>query len=153
MDASNHARVRQRLWGEGETLLLARLIYGEARGEPRAVKVAVGAVPCNRARRPDWWGRSLRDVCLKRWQFSCFNADDVNLPVLLGAGLDDPAFVECLGVAFAVQHGYAADPTAGATHYHDRTIRPAWAARMEKTLETTRFVFYRDRPRLPLDPV
>lgn len=53
-----------------ELMLLARLIYAEAAGEPYIGKVAVGAVVLNRVRSrlfPD----TIQGVIYEPWQFSC----------------------------------------------------------------------------------
>ena len=113
--------------------ILARTLYGEARGESWAGKVAVAWVVRNRAEldlhndgKPDWWGEGIAGVCLKPWQFSCWNADDPNRDKLLKVTPADPFFRECLAAAAAVLGNIEPDPTAGATHYHT-TARPTWA--------------------------
>lgn len=62
----------------GDIDILARTIYGEARGEPWEGKIAVAWVVRNRAERGGWWGDTIREVCLKPWQFSCWNETDPN---------------------------------------------------------------------------
>src|SRR3546814_9887201 len=56
--------------------LLARTIWGEARGEPVRGMEAVAAVVMNRVARPGWWGRTVASVCTKAYQFACWNEDD-----------------------------------------------------------------------------
>ena len=36
----------------------------------------------NRADNPRWWGNDITDVCLKKYQFSCWNHNDPNYPRL-----------------------------------------------------------------------
>ncbi len=70
-----------------EPQLLARCIWGEARGEPIQGKLAVAHVVLNRVKAQSYYGKTIRDVILKPWQFSCFNENDPNLlaPVRKGA--------------------------------------------------------------------
>lgn len=124
---------------------LARTIWGEARGEPFLGKLAVGWVVVNRAGRPGWWGGpDLRSVCLKPWQFSCWNQNDPNrarmLTLAIGAplqsaernGLEDSVFRDCYAAAVLAAGGHLPDPTSGATHYFAAQLArqgrpPAWA--------------------------
>lgn len=107
---------------------LARTIYGEARGESQAGKVAVAFVVINRVHGKAWFGRTIRGVCRKPWQFSCWNKSDPNRARLLAADESDPDFRDSKLAALAVVQGRAgADPTDGATHYHASYISPRWA--------------------------
>ena len=112
--------------------LLARLIYGEARGESPLGKLAVAHVVLNRVGKRSWYGRTIREVILKPWQFSAFND---NWP-----GVDD----SCLTVAELVLGEYTIDPTKGATHYWSRKILrepPPWASAMRETIRIDGHVF------------
>lgn len=127
-------------------LIVAATIWGEARGERADGKVAVAWTIRHRARRPRWWGRDWRSVCLKPWQFSCWNENDPNR-----AKLADPTrwdkpevWLECLAVAVVVMAGGVPDPVNGATHYHTRQIRPAWAAKLKQVAEVGNHLFYRE---------
>jgi len=53
-----------------ELMLMARVIYGEAAGEPYIGKVAVGAVVLNRVRSP-LFPDTIAEVIYEPWQFSC----------------------------------------------------------------------------------
>ena len=63
--------------------VLALTIYGEARGEPTEGKIAVGSVILERVDHRDWDGKTIPEVCFKKWQFSCYNENDPNYPKLL----------------------------------------------------------------------
>ncbi len=124
--------------------LLARLIYGEARGEGVEGMVAVAQVAMNRAKRPSWWGKTLREVILKPYQFSCFNGDYVSRLVTPR----EKAWLNCLQVAVWIldQHDDDDDThgsTHGATHYHAVGITPHWAASLTKTVQIGSHLFYR----------
>ena len=48
-----------------EQMILARAIFGEARGESKKGKIGVGWGIRNRANNPGWWGNSYHTVILK----------------------------------------------------------------------------------------
>lgn len=110
--------------------LMARTMWGEARGESEIGRLAVGFVILNRVRDMRW-GFNVHDVVLAKWQFSCFNEGDPNLPKLMA--LDsakpdpDPVYEQCLKLASQILLGEVSDPTHGATHYHALGVRPSWA--------------------------
>lgn len=129
--------------------VLARTLWGEARGEPVAGIEAVAAVVVNRARIAAerggwWWGTTIKEVCLKPWQFSCWNADDPNRHRLLVAGRGDLVFETCVRIARRAVLGLLADPTGGATHYHAIGIHPYWAEGRSPSASIGRHLFYRD---------
>eukprot|EP00752_Nemacystus_decipiens_P015328 g13661.t1 len=111
----------------GPVDVLARTIWGEARGEPTQGREAVAAVVLNRvakaqARGGHWWGDDVVGVCQAPWQFSCWNEGDPNREKLLAVDETDRAFRECLQIASRAVAGELADPTDGATHYHHERI-------------------------------
>lgn len=134
---------------------MARTLWGESRGEPRAGKVAVAWVIKNRASHPRWWGDGIASVCRMPWQFSCWNPDtdkapNPNLEKLKNVTTDDAAFRECLQVALSVIAGAEPDPTGGANHYHTiakpkgaKRWPPKWAAGHKPTATIHRHVFYK----------
>lgn len=109
-------------------ILLAQLIWGEARGEPVDGKIAVAWVAVNRSRKPGWWGTDLRQVILKPYQFSCWNKYDPNRRKLKEPLKHDSkeAWFECYRIALGVLWEVYPDPTNGCTHYVSGGIRPNW---------------------------
>lgn len=127
--------------------IVARTLFGEARGESVLGMIAVAWVIKNRADNPGWWGRSVETVCLKPYQFSCWNADDPNAPFLRGNKIIPPReYMLAREAAVAVLEGHEPDPTGGATHYYSTSMRkpPKWAASGTKTVQIGRHIFYRD---------
>ncbi len=129
--------------------ILARTIYGEARGELVRGREAVAAVIMNRVRlarqrQGYWWGASVEAVCTKPWQFSCWNAGDPNRDKLLAVGPENRAFQSCLRVARRAVEGRLIDPTGGATHYHARRVSPPWARGRAPSAEIGQHRFYND---------
>ena len=112
--------------------VLARTIWGEARGECIRGQEAVAAVVMNRVARAKkwrgyWWGSDVTAVCRHRLQFSCWNADDPNREKLEAVTDEDPVFASCLRIARRAVAGTLKDPTKGATHYHAKSAQPVWA--------------------------
>ena len=125
--------------------ILARTIYGEARGQSRAGKEAVAAVVINRSKTGGWWGSGISEVCLKPWQFSCWNRNDPNSKILIGITPDNPVFRECLEIAALAVTGNLNDRTSGATHYYANYIRPPnWIAGATKTASIGVHKFYKN---------
>lgn len=68
--------------------ILARTLWCEALGEGLAEQIAVRWKICNRVndgKAKSWWGEGYAGVCLKAWQFSCWNKNDPNFGCLSGA--------------------------------------------------------------------
>jgi N-acetylmuramoyl-L-alanine amidase len=97
-------------------------LYGEARGEDPAGRIAVANVIKNRLS-AGRFGATLAEVCLKRKQFSCWNENDPNRDLLLATlpeyrgGRLGPVLRECRWIAHGLVNGQFADNTHGATHY------------------------------------
>lgn len=127
---------------------VVRTIYGEARGEYAkkdgglAALIAVANVIHNRFRQGRF-GPTHRDICLKPFQFSCWNKDDPNRGILETLKADDPLFQRCKEVAVGVLTQNWPDLTKGSDHYHTQDVFPYWAAK--KTVEASigRHYFYR----------
>ena len=112
---------------EKEIDTLARTIYGEARGESLSGRVAIANVILNRIKRKSWFGKTVKEVCLKPWQFSCWNSNDPNRNKIKEVTAFDKTFKECLTVAELAVLGLLSDNTRGACHYHNNTVSPDWA--------------------------
>lgn len=132
--------------------ILARTLWGEARGEGLPGQIAVAWTIRNRVndgRSKSWWGEGYAGVCLKSWQFSCWNKNDVNYPYLSGAkAIPFGQFAQAQKAADLVMSGSVKDPTSGATHYYAITIpkSPAWAKSAKETLRLGRHIFFMDVP-------
>ena len=119
--------------------VLARTVWGEARGESYEGKCAVAHVILNRWRAAK--GRkTIEAVCQEPWQFSCWNAHDPNRAKLLAVTLDDPMFRACWRAALDAFD--APDATKGARHYCTIDIDPAWAHGHEPIVIIGRHQFF-----------
>lgn len=133
-----------------ETDVLARTIYGEARGETVRGKEAVACVIINRVnfavkRGGYWWGDTIDGVCRKPFQFSCWNEGDVNLKKIMAVKPGHRVFDTCARIARRAIGGGGAitDPTNGATHYHHVDASPPWSRGRAPIAEIGRHLFYK----------
>lgn len=114
--------------------IMARTLWGEARGEGIVGMQAVAWVIANRAvssakvPRKQFGTGSLRSVCVAPAQFSCWNASDPNRALLDALTLDASDFQKAMYAALSVILGEVSDMTSGATFYYAASIdTPAWA--------------------------
>lgn len=132
--------------------VVARTLWGEARGEGIAGQVAVAWVIRNRvhdANARSWWGEGYIGVCRKPWQFSCWNLGDPNYPYVSGARpIDQAQLTQALAVAQQVIDGQVPDPTDGATHYHalGMSVPPVWASGATRTQVLGAHAFFKHVP-------
>jgi spore germination cell wall hydrolase CwlJ-like protein len=132
---------------------LARTLYGEARGEAFDGKVAIAWVVVNRVR-AGRFGATVRDVCLKPRQFSCWNLDDPNRQRIERVTPEDSVFAECLGIAALVYAAFKGrggalpadlkDATLRSTHYCVSTLKPYWAQGKNPVCTIGRHAFFND---------
>lgn len=108
--------------------ILARTIYGEARGEPYEGKVAIGRTVISRFMAKRWFsGKSIAATAQKAWQYSCWNRNDPNRAKLLAAS--NAKLATCLRAADAALAGEGPEWLAGCTHYYAPAVVdcPKWA--------------------------
>lgn len=132
--------------------ILARTLWGEARGEGLAGQIAVAWTIRNRVedgKAKSWWGEGYAGVCLKPYQFSCWNKNDPNFPYLSGAQpIPSKQFAQAQRAADLVISGAEADITNGATHYYATTMpkAPAWAKNATQTFRLGHHIFFKGVP-------
>ncbi len=124
--------------------LLARLILGEAADCSEIEKIAVAYSAINRAKR----GKSLKEVILEPYQYSCFNEGSDSSKFLKNPmAYDSKEFIECLNLARDILSGKYSDPTGGATHYFNPKIvkTPSWAKNLKKIgrIKNSYHIFYK----------
>jgi hypothetical protein len=143
--------------GLSDLHLLACTIYGEAAGEPIEGQVAVGCVIRNRAKRPGWWGKSLRTVCLAPHQFSCWHeGDTANTERLYelaeafvtGQPPDDATVRQVLWIADGLMSSAILDRVKRADHYltvalYDSMDAPGWSRKTAPVCRVAHHVFFR----------
>lgn len=135
--------------------VLARTIFGEARGESREGKIAVANVVMNRVRKRCQAGFvrvrgqklvNIAATCLKPYQFSCWLKNDPNLEVIRNIGTENAVYRECLLIAKDAAEGNLNDITMGATHYYNpRGCKcPAFARGKQPCLSLGAHLFFND---------
>lgn len=108
--------------------ILAKTLWGEARGEGYDGLHAVASVIMNRANRPGWWGTDARSVCLKPYQFSCWNESDPNRPKILALTTEfGGIYGNCLDLARMALSGELDDIVCGADSYEVIGTNAKWA--------------------------
>ena len=128
-----------------DVVLVALVIWREARGESSQGKLGVAAVIRNRAAMPGWWGNDVMSVCVKPWQFtSMTGAGDANL--IKWPKASDTSWQQSLAAAEMMLTDGAADPTSGATHYHDVSIEKptGWGDKIEFITQIGKLKFYKE---------
>jgi hypothetical protein len=92
--------------------IMGLTVYGEARGENRAGRIAVATVILERVEHRDWDGKTIEDVCLWPYQFSCYLPKDPNRAKLLMIAKDwnyhvliDKPLTDCFYIARGVFDG------------------------------------------------
>lgn len=123
--------------------VMARTVWGEARGEGSEGMRWVAHVILNRVERGGWWGNTVREVCLKPFQFTCWNLGDPNRDKLQAAA--DAAFQDAINICARVLKRVDPDPTNGATHYYAiGGVTPFWAPKLAFIDQVGRHRFYRE---------
>ena len=130
--------------------VMARTIWGEARGCGVSGMTAVACAILNRIHHPTWWGHDVISVCQAPWQFSCWNAGDPNRVKIEAVTEDDPWFAIAVGIADRAVSAKLKDITNGADSYA-LTMRqpPVWAERGRETYRDTWHAFFAIERPLP----
>ncbi|MCC6305408.1 MAG: cell wall hydrolase [Rhodobacteraceae bacterium] len=133
--------------GDEEWRCLARAIYHEARGETVEGQFAVAEVILNRVDAPDFpdticavvfQGSSRARAC--QFSFACDGRPDT---------MHNPRARDIARkIARLMIDGAPRRLTQGATHFHNRRVRPRWARVFDFTVEIGAHVFYRMPTRL-----
>lgn len=134
--------------------VVARTLYGEARGEGLEGLEAVACVIMNRVKQRKWftgyvWQNgekipSFAQTCLKKAQFSCWNKNDSNFKIINSITTKDKIFCCCVLIARKAVNGELVDFTNGATYYHCKNILPQWAVGKFPCYRHKNHLFYND---------
>lgn len=130
--------------------ILARTIYGEARGEYHHMEgglaslIAVSNVVMNRYKTQKWFGKTIQEICHRPAQFSCWNKGDPNRNILLQAKIDDPIFRICMEVSTKALGDQWPDLTKGSDHYHAANLKifPPWTQGCKPRIRLANHLFY-----------
>lgn len=120
-----------------EDKVIAITILAEARGEGEAGMYAVGAVIAQRAFEGK---RTPSEVCLKKWQFSCWNGKK---PKDLAHLLETPQAKYALLIAKNINN-LSREFVGYANHYHNNKIKPPYWAKGKKPVKVIgNHIFYK----------
>jgi len=115
-----------------DIMLLARLIFGEANGQPYEAKLWVGWSVINRSEANSWWGNKIREIILKKDQYDPFKTNDTNYYKIIDplnfTGIrptDIESWYECYKIAENIVGKKISNPTE-ATHFHGVGIDKEW---------------------------
>lgn len=141
------------LEGLSDLEILALTLFGEARGESIESIVACGCVARNRVHSGLY--KNYRHACLAPFQFSCWNEDDPNYPVLLelaekmfsGNSIMDLYFKQCMWVAHGIIDWDIIDNTKSAMNYMTTSLfnsdkKPKWAKGIDHGVEKGNHIFF-----------
>jgi len=128
---------------ELEIDVLARTLWGEARGEGNIGMQAVANVIMNRVAIGGWWGDSIVTVSQKPYQFSCWNKDDPNYRLITALDGEDLYFVTARRIARRAVYGALEDITSHADHYHAAGITPFWTSGERPVAVIGNHIFYK----------
>lgn len=132
--------------------IMARTLYGEARGDFGRMEGGLGSligvanVIMNRFHHQGWFGKTIKEVCLKPYQFSCWNKSDPNRSVITSVTpQSSPVFRQCLDVAEHIVNGSWPDLTKGADHYYALWLprSPQWAYKHKPVVKIGHHVFFK----------
>lgn len=96
--------------------ILARTMWGEARGQGNAGMQAVASVVLNRLK-TGRYGSTVSQVCQKPYQFSVWNKNDPNRTLILAVNEENTEFRRAVSIASRAMRGTLPDNTGGADHY------------------------------------
>jgi spore germination cell wall hydrolase CwlJ-like protein len=136
-------------YNELEVDVLARTLWGEARGEGSVGMQAVANVVLNRVKvaqergGASWWDGNIIQVCQKPYQFSCWNRSDPNFPKLQAVDERDLYYATAVRIARRAVSSVLEDVSKGATHYHAAGIAPYWIKGEKPVTVIGRHIFYR----------
>ena len=132
------------LKGASEILVVALTLLGEAEGETYEGKRLVADTIYNRAHH--WPVKSYRAVCLKKWQYSCWNYEHRQRRLMdRTADLStttSQAWKDCIRIARELCTTRY-QPTTQATHYFNpQRVFPDWARNMQFVTTSGNHDFY-----------
>jgi len=131
--------------------IVTKTLWMEARGESDQGIQAVACVIYNRYKNKKWYSKvlgiaSLANVCLKKWQFSCWNPGDQCDTKLPKANKNSRVWKVCESFATAAAYGTLPDIVCGADHYYATSMKnpPSWAKKMRFICQVGHHRFYKD---------
>lgn len=130
---------------ETDLIALTLTMIGEARGDGIDGMKAVGCTIMNRVAHPSWRGKTISEVCLKPWQYSCWNENDPNRGYLNSLPVTDRLYQKAANIAQDLIDGTLSDITNGATYYYRAgSLKPKWAIGQNPCYTLNHHIFFKD---------
>jgi hypothetical protein len=112
---------------DSDEILLARLIFGEARNQPQEARIWIAGSVINRVREDAW---PDTEVILQSEQYDPFKKEDPNYPRIIDPlkdadSLTIRAWQQCYEIAKDIISGEIENPTI-ATHFHGAAVSKDW---------------------------
>ena len=110
-------------YDDSEEMILARLIFGEARSQFEEARIWVAGTVINRVK-AHAWPNTIHDVILDSDQFNSFKPDDPNSKWVKNPLLDltqKQSWIDCYNIAKGILNSSIKNPTE-ATHFHDSRL-------------------------------
>ncbi|MFZ1970636.1 MAG: cell wall hydrolase [Candidatus Nanoarchaeia archaeon] len=118
---------------DNDEVLLARMIFGEGESLSKAEKIEIAYTAIHRVK--EGYGKSLKEVLLNPYQYSCFN-EGTDSSIFLKDPLNHnpKEFFASLEVSEGILSGKIKDTEDRATFYYDPMVvsKPKWANGLEK---------------------
>lgn len=121
-----------------DVTLMARTAYFEARSDGSRGMLAVCFTIMNRLK-AGTYGDTIGEIVRRPAQFSVWLPGGAARRGPVPA--DDPHYRLALQAARLALAGAVKDPSRGATHYHERSVRPGWVRGMRRVAVVGRHVF------------
>jgi hypothetical protein len=135
---------------DSEEVLLAKAIYGEARGCSNDERIAVAYTAINRTHDGILYNGegNLKKVLLYPKQYKCFSERNENTKKLAYPQKDEPAvYQECLGLSRDILAGKYKDPTGGANMYFKKEPKFKNPEKVKKIgkIGDSKHIFYKEK--------
>lgn len=138
-----------------EAQIVGLTIFGEARNQPIAGQIAVGAVIRNRLHTNSAKYKNYKGVCLEKLQFSCWNMNDPNYPSLSDLAIKlannqqiaEPLVRQAIFVGQGIVNWLLLDNTRSSLNYLTKELfysdkRPLWAKKIRNEQEIGDHIFF-----------
>lgn len=122
--------------------VIARTLWGEARGEGYVGMQAVANVIGKREQLKWKMASDFKDVCLSPKQFSCWNTEDPNRNKLLSVDMSDVEYRTALSIANNLMAGKLPNIVRSADSYEVRGTNAYWSQGLRPVASVGKHDFY-----------
>jgi N-acetylmuramoyl-L-alanine amidase len=127
-------------FAQTEKQIVAAVIICEAGGEGANGMQAVANVIANRAAK----GKTPLQVVTRKHQFECITKDLNNLQNFVNKASKHPKWQQALNMSEKIANKNLPDITGGSTHFHNTSMTPYWAKKIEFKVKIGGHLFYKE---------